>query len=77
MTWIKRLMASTCVLWRAPWADGTLGNFKEWGLMYVASVPVLVPSVQHLGARPISDRMNLLANIGNRFNFAKGEQNDN
>src|ERR1700733_8306758 len=64
-------MARPCVLWRDPWADGTLGNFKEWELMNVPSAPVLVPSVQQLGARPISDLMHLLANIGNRLNFKK------
>jgi hypothetical protein len=70
-------MVRPCALWREPWADGTLGNFKEWDLMNFPSAPVLVLSVQQLGALPISDLMDLLANIGNRLNFQKGEQNDN
>jgi len=70
-------MARPCALWRELWADGTLRNFKEWELMNVPSAAVLFPSVQQLGARPISDLMDLLANIGNRLNFKKGEQNDN
>ncbi len=45
--------------------------------MNVPSAPVLVPSVQQLGAPSISDLMNLLVNIGNKLNFKKGEQNDN
>src|SRR6202021_204593 len=39
--------------------------------MNVPSSPGLVPSVQQLGARPIADLMDLLANIGNRLNFKK------
>ncbi len=39
--------------------------------MNVPSAPVLVPSVQQLGARPISDLMDLHANIGNKLNFKK------
>ena len=69
-------MARHCALWGEPWADGTLSNFKERELINVPSAPILVPSVQRLGARAISDLMHLLANIRNRLNFKKENKND-
>jgi len=44
--------------------------------MNVPSARVLVPSVQRLGARAISDVMHLLANVRNRLNFKKENKND-
>ena len=46
-------------------------QFQGMGINERPICPVLVPSVHQLGARSISDLMDLLANIGNRLNFKK------
>jgi hypothetical protein len=61
--------------------EGTVGGnitqFKERELMNVPSAPVLVRSVQQLGARPISDLDGLTRQYRKQIQFQKGEQNVN